>query len=140
MLDCADCVEVPVEAGDLSAATPALLAADPSAPVVLVCAVLVCAVLVEAVLVVLLVDVLLVVVSLLEVVLLDVAAVVVVEVPGCAELSELPPSEEQDTSASGRAALAASVTARVRKVRAEKMADTTTPGFGKTFNLWLRLL
>ena len=135
MLDCADCVEVPVEAGDLSAATPALLAADPSAPVVLVCAVLV-----EAVLVVLLVDVLLVVVSLLEVVLLDVAAVVVAEVPGCAELSELPPSEEQDTSASGRAALAASVTARVRKVRAEKMADTTTPGFGKTFNLWLRLL
>lgn len=135
MLDCADCVEVPVEAGDLSAATPALLAADPSAPVVLVCAVLV-----EAVLVVLLVDVLLVVVSLPEVVLLDVAAVVVVEVPGCAELSELPPSEEQDTSASGRAALAASVTARVRKVRAEKMADTTTPGFGKTFNLWLRLL
>ncbi len=125
-----DCVEVPVEAGDLSAATPALLAADPSAPVVLV----------EAVLVVLLVDVLLVVVSLLEVVLLDVAAVVVAEVPGCAELSELPPSEEQDTSASGRAALAASVTARVRKVRAEKMADTTTPGFGKTFNLWLRLL
>lgn len=135
MLDCADCVEVPVEAGDLSAATPALLAADPSAPVVLVCAVLV-----EAVLVVLLVDVLLVVVSLLEVVLLDVAAVVVVEVPGCAELSELPPSEEQDTSASGRAALAASVTARVRKVRAEKMVDTTTPGFGKTFNLWLRPL
>lgn len=135
MLDCADCVEVPVEAGDLSAATPALLAADPSAPVVLVCAVLV-----EAVLVVLLVDVLLVVVSLLEVVLLDVAAVVVAEVPGCAELSELPPSEEQDTSASGRAALAASVTARLRKVRAEKMADTTTPGFGKTFNLWLRLL
>lgn len=130
MLDCADCVEVPVEAGDLSAATPALLAADPSAPVVLV----------EAVLVVLLVDVLLVVVSLLEVVLLDVAAVVVAEVPGYAELSELPPSEEQDTSASGRAALAASVTARVRKVRAEKMADTTTPGFGKTFNLWLRLL
>lgn len=130
MLDCADCVEVPVEAGDLSAATPALLAADPSAPVVLVCAVLV-----EAVLVVLLVDVLLVVVSLPEVVLLDVAAVVVAEVPGCAELSELPPSEEQDTSASGRAALAASVTARVRKVRAEKMADTTTPGFGKTFNL-----
>lgn len=125
-----DCVEVPVEAGDLSAATLALLAADPSAPVVLV----------EAVLVVLLVDVLLVVVSLLEVVLLDVAAVVVAEVPGCAELSELPPSEEQDTSASGRAALAASVTARVRKVRAEKMADTTTPGFGKTFNLWLRLL
>ncbi|MDK8501148.1 hypothetical protein QP933_09455 [Corynebacterium pseudodiphtheriticum] len=125
-----DCVEVPVEAGDLSAATPALLAADPSAPVVLV----------EAVLVVLLVDVLLVVVSLLEVVLLDVAAVVVVEVPGCAELSELPPSEEQDTSASGKAALAASVTARVRKVRAEKMADTTTPGFGKTCNLWLRLL
>lgn len=119
----------------MSAATPALLAADPSAPVVLVCAVLV-----EAVLVVLLVDVLLVVVSLLEVVLLDVAAVVVVEVPGCAELSELPPSEEQDTSASGRAALAASVTARVRKVRAEKMADTTTPGFGKTFNLWLRPL
>ncbi len=120
----------------MSAATPALLAADPSAPVVLVCAVLV-----EAVLVVLLVDVLLVVVSLPEVVLLDVAAVVVVvEVPGCAELSELPPSEEQDTSASGRAALAASVTARVRKVRAEKMADTTTPGFGKTFNLWLRLL
>ena len=119
----------------MSAATPALLAADPSAPVVLVCAVLV-----EAVLVVLLVDVLLVVVSLLEVVLLDVAAVVVVEVPGCAELSELPPSEEQDTSASGRAALAASVTARLRKVRAEKMADTTTPGFGKTFNLWLRLL
>lgn len=135
MLDCADCVEVPVEAGDLSAATPALLAADPSAPVVLVCAVLV-----EAVLVVLLVDVLLVVVSLLEVGLLDVAAVVVAEVPGCAELSELPPSEEQDTSASGRAALAASVTARLRKVRAEKMADTTTPGFGKTFNLWLRLL
>lgn len=130
MLDCADCVEVPVEAGDLSAATLALLAADPSVPVVLV----------EAVLVVLLVDVLLVVVSLLEVVLLDVAAVVVVEVPGRAELSELPPSEEQDTSASGRAALAASVTARVRKVRAEKMADTTTPGFGKTFNLWLRLL
>lgn len=130
MLDCADCVEVPVEAGDLSAATLALLAADPSVPVVLV----------EAVLVVLLVDVLLVVVSLLEVVLLDVAAVVVAEVPGCAELSELPPSEEQDTSASGRAALAASVTARVRKVRAEKMADTTTPGFGKTFNLWLRLL
>ena len=130
-----DCVEVPVEAGDLSAATPALLAADPSAPVVLVDAVLV-----EAVLVVLLVDVLLVVVSLLEVVLLDVAVVVVVEVPGCAELSELPPSEEQDTSASGKAALAASVTARVRKVRAEKMADTTTPGFGKTFNLWLRLL
>lgn len=125
-----DCVEVPVEAGDLSAATPALLAADPSAPVVLV----------EAVLVVLLVDVLLVVVSLLEVVLLDVAAVEVVEVPGCAELSELPPSEEQDTSASGKAALAASVTARVRKVRAEKMADTTTPGFGKTCNLWLRLL
>lgn len=126
-----DCVEVPVEAGDLSAATPALLAADPSAPVVLV----------DAVLVVLLVDVLLVVVSLLEVVLLDVAAVVVVvEVPGCAELSELPPSEEQDTSASGKAALAASVTARVRKVRAEKMADTTTPGFGKTCNLWLRLL
>lgn len=125
-----DCVEVPVEAGDLSAATPALLAADPSAPVVLV----------EAVLVVLLVDVLLVVVSLLEVVLLDVAAVVVVEVPGCAELSELPPSEEQDTSASGKAALAASVTARVRKVRAEKMADTTTPGFGITCNLWLRLL
>lgn len=125
-----DCVEVPVEAGDLSAATPALLAADPSAPVVLV----------GAVLVLLLVDVLLVVVSLLEVVLLDVAAVVVVEVPGCAELSELPPSEEQDTSASGKAALAASVTARVRKVRAEKMADTTTPGFGKTFNLWLRLL
>ncbi|MDK8487121.1 hypothetical protein QP942_07985 [Corynebacterium pseudodiphtheriticum] len=125
-----DCVEVPVEAGDLSAATPALLAADPSAPVVLV----------EAVLVVLLVDVLLVVVSLLEVVLLDVAAVAVVEVPGCAELSELPPSEEQDTSASGKAALAASVTARVRKVRAEKMADTTTPGFGKTCNLWLRLL
>lgn len=119
----------------MSAATPALLAADPSAPVVLVCAVLV-----EAVLVVLLVDVLLVVVSLPEVVLLDVAAVVVAEVPGCAELSELPPSEEQDTSASGRAALAASVTARVRKVRAEKMADTTTPGFGKTFNLWLRLL
>lgn len=135
MLDCADCVEVPVEAGDLSAATLALLAADPSAPVVLVCAVLV-----EAALVVLLVDVLLVVVSLPEVVLLDVAAVVVVEVPGCAELSELPPSEEQDTSASGRAALAASVTARVRKVRAEKMADTTTPGFGKTFNLWLRPL
>jgi len=130
LLDCADCVEVPVEAGDLSAATLALLAADPSVPVVLV----------EAVLVVLLVDVLLVVVSLLEVVLLDVAAVVVVEVPGRAELSELPPSEEQDTSASGRAALAASVTARVRKVRAEKMADTTTPGFGKTFNLWLRLL
>ncbi|MDK8686561.1 hypothetical protein [Corynebacterium pseudodiphtheriticum] len=130
-----DCVEVPVEAGDLSAATPALLAADPSAPVVLVGAVLV-----EAVLVVLLVDVLLVVVSLLEVVLLDVAAVAVVEVPGCAELSELPPSEEQDTSASGKAALAASVTARVRKVRAEKMADTTTPGFGKTCNLWLRLL
>lgn len=125
-----DCVEVPVEAGDLSAATPALLAADPSAPVVLV----------GAVLVLLLVDVLLVVVSLLEVVLLDVAAVVVVEVPGCAELSELPPSEEQDTSASGKAALAASVTARVRKVRAEKMADTTTPGFGKTCNLWLRLL
>lgn len=119
----------------MSAATPALLAADPSAPVVLVGAVLV-----EAVLVVLLVDVLLVVVSLLEVVLLDVAAVVVAEVPGCAELSELPPSEEQDTSASGRAALAASVTARVRKVRAEKMADTTTPGFGKIFNLWLRLL
>lgn len=130
-----DCVEVPVEAGDLSAATPALLAADPSAPVVLVDAVLV-----EAVLVVLLVDVLLVVFSLLEVVLLDVAVVVVVEVPGCAELSELPPSEEQDTSASGKAALAASVTARVRKVRAEKMADTTTPGFGKTCNLWLRLL
>lgn len=131
-----DCVEVPVEAGDLSAATPVLLAADPSAPVVLVDAVLV-----EAVLVVLLVDVLLVVFSLLEVVLLDVAAVVVVvEVPGCAELSELPPSEEQDTSASGKAALAASVTARVRKVRAEKMADTTTPGFGKTCNLWLRLL
>ena len=130
-----DCVEVPVEAGDLSAATPALLAADPSAPVVLVGAVLV-----EAVLVVLLVDVLLVVVSLLEVVLLDVAAVVAAEVPGCAKLSELPPSEEQDTSASGRTALAASVTARVRKVRAEKMADTTTPGFGKTFNLWLRLL
>lgn len=130
-----DCVEVPVEAGDLSAATPALLAADPSAPVVLVGAVLV-----EAVLVVLLVDVLLVVVSLLEVVLLDVAAVAVVEVPGCAELSELPPSEEQDTSASGKAALAASVTARVRKVRAEKMADTTTPGFGITCNLWLRLL
>lgn len=130
-----DCVEVPVEAGDLPAATPALLAADPSAPVVLVDAVLV-----EAVLVVLLVDVLLVVVSLLEVVLLDVAVVVVVEVPGCAELSELPPSEEQDTSASGKAALAASVTARVRKVRAEKMADTTTPGFGKTCNLWLRLL
>ena len=108
----------------MSAATPALVAAELASPEALV------ALVEEEPVVVLLADeLLLVVVSLLEALLVDVA--VVVEVPGCADLSVLPSSEAHATSTSGRAAVAARVAARVVNVRAENMADTKTPGFGK---------
>ena len=64
---------------------------------------------------------------------------VVVDVDGFAEASTSS-SEAQATSASGRAAVAARVAARVVSVRAENMADTKTPGVGKSFNLLLRLM
>lgn len=120
-----DRADVVVGVADLSAATPALVAAELASPEALVVALVE-----EEPVVVLLADVLLlVVVSLLEALLVDVA--VVVEVPGCADLSVLPSSEAHATSTSGRAAVAARVAARVVNVRAENMADTKTPGFGK---------
>lgn len=64
---------------------------------------------------------------------------VVVDVDGFAEASKSS-SEAHATSASGRAAVAARVAARVVSVRAENMADTKTPGVGKSFNLLLRLV
>lgn len=118
-----DRADVVVGVADLSAATPALVAAELASPEALV------ALVEEEPVVVLLADELLVVVSLLEALLVDVA--VVVEVPGCADLSVLPSSEAHATSTSGRAAVAARVAARVVNVRAENMADTKTPGFGK---------
>lgn len=127
-----DRADVSVEVADLSAATPALVPAElasPEALVVLAEDVAVVVLLVDDVLA----DELLVVVSLLEALLLDVAAVV--EVPGCADLSVLPSSDAHAASTSGRAAVAASVAARVVNVRAEKMADTTTPGVGKVSTL-----
>lgn len=119
-----DRADVVVGVADLSAATPALVAAELASLEALVVALVE-----EEPVVVLLADELLVVVSLLEALLLDVA--VVVEVPGCADLSVLPSSEAHATSTSGRAAVAARVAARVVNVRAENMADTKTPGFGK---------
>lgn len=116
----------------MSAVTFALVPAElalPEALVVLAEDVAVVVLLVDDVLA----DELLVVVSLLEALLLDVAAVV--EVPGCADLSVLPSSDAHAASTSGRAAVAASVAARVVNVRAEKMADTTTPGVGKVSTL-----
>ncbi len=126
-----DRADVSVEVADLSAATPALVPAELASPETLVVAedVAVVVLLVDDVLA----DELLVVVSLLEALLLDVAAVV--EVPGCADLSVLPSSDAHAASTSGRAAVAASVAARVVNVRAEKMADTTTPGVGKVSTL-----
>ncbi|MDK8846279.1 hypothetical protein QP888_07160 [Corynebacterium sp. MSK297] len=128
-----DRVDVLVEAAGLSAVTSALLPAElasPEAPVVVLGEVeLVVVPLADDVLA----DELLVVVSPLEALLLDVAAVV--EVSGCADLSVLPSSDVHAASTSGRAAVAASVAARVVNVRAEKMADTTTPGVGKVSTL-----
>lgn len=66
-------------------------------------------------------------------------ASVVVDVDGFAEASASS-SEAHATSASGRTAVAARVAARVVSVRAENMADTKTPGVGKSFNLLLRLV
>lgn len=54
--------------------------------------------------------------------------------------SPLSPPEAHAASVSGRAAVAAIVAARVVSVRAENMADTKTPGVGKSFNLLLRLV